>query len=58
MLSFHTVADNNGCLRGIPFDKKNSKTWKFAAETVLDVTGALDIARGRIFCDTFAVKRN
>lgn len=33
----------------IPFDEKNTKTWKFATEAALEVIGALNIARGKEF---------
>ena len=65
MSSFNIVADNgcsrgNGSSVGslfpfrgmpqcIPFNEKNTKTWKFATEAALEVIGALNIARGNVF---------
>jgi hypothetical protein len=33
----------------IPFDEKNTKTWRFSTESALKVIGALEIARGNEF---------
>ena len=33
----------------IPFDEKNTKTWKFATKSALEVIEALEIARGNEF---------
>ena len=33
----------------IPFNERNTKTWKFATEAALEVIGAVDIARGSKF---------
>ena len=33
----------------IPFDETNTKTWKFATESALEVIEALEIARGNEF---------
>ena len=65
MSSFNMVVDNgcsvgsgslvsssfpfSGMPQGIPFDEKNTKTWKFATEAALEVIGELDDARGKEF---------
>ena len=36
-------------LQCIPFDEKNTKTWKVATDAALEVIGAIDIARGKVF---------
>ena len=42
----------------IPFDKKNTKTWKFGTVAALKVIGALNIARGKEFVIPVPIERN